>query len=78
MMDLDNNSVCKECMIVCTHVHYEDWDGDIIMYREEGVSTKNYNEAMFRELTKTVSEEEQDVNCNVALCAKDSVSLEKR
>ena len=33
---------------------------------------------MYGELTKTQSEEEEDVKCNVALCANDSMSLEKK
>ena len=38
MMDLDYNS--EECAMVCMDIHYEDWDEDIIMYRDQGVSTK--------------------------------------
>ena len=33
---------------------------------------------MYGELMKTQSEEEEGVKCNVALCANDSVSLEKK
>ena len=77
MMDLDNTSVSNEYVMVCMNVHYEDWDEDIIMYGDQGVSTKEHDEAMHRELTKTESKEEE-VNYNVALCTNDSVSLEKK
>ena len=50
MMDLDNNSVSKECATVCMDVHYEDWDWDIIMYGDQGVCTKEHNEATYTEL----------------------------
>ena len=59
-------------------VHYEDWDEDIIMYGDQGVSTEEHDEFMYRELTKTESEEEEEVNYNMTLCANDSVSLEKK
>ena len=78
MMDLDNNSLCKECAMVCTDIHYEDRDEDIIVYRDKGASTKKYNKDMYGELTKIESKEEQNVNYNVALCARDSVLLEKK
>ena len=41
MMDLDSNSVCEECVMVCTNVHSQGRDEDIIMYRDQGVSTEN-------------------------------------
>ena len=40
MMDLTNTIVSEECAMVCTDVHYEDWDMDIIMYGDQGVSTE--------------------------------------
>ena len=61
MIYLDNTSVSKECAMVCTDIHYEDWDEDIIMYGDQGVSTEEHNEATYMELTKTESEEEQEV-----------------
>ena len=77
MMDLDNTRVSKECDMVCMDIHYEDWDENIIMYGDQGVSTKEHNEAMYAELTKMESKEEQDSKYNMALCANDSVSLKK-
>ena len=59
-------------------IHYEDWDKDIIMYGDQGVSTKEHDEAMYGELTKTESKEEEEVNYNTALCANNSMSLEKK
>ena len=55
MMDLDNTSVSEECAMVCMDVHYEHWDEDII---DQGVCTKEHNEAMYAELMKTDTEEE--------------------
>ena len=77
MLDLDNSSVNKECAMMCTDVHCEDGDEDIIMYRDQGVSTEEHNETMYSELTKT-QREEDTANYNVVLCANDSVSLEKK
>ena len=58
MMDLDNTSVSKECVMVCMDVHYEDWDEDIIMYGDQEVCTEEHDEATYAELMKTDSEEE--------------------
>ena len=76
MLDLGNISVSKECAMMCTKVQYE--DEDVVVYRDQGISTEEYEKAMYGKLTKTQSKEEEEVKCNVALCANDSVSLEKK
>ena len=50
----------------------------LVVYGDQGVSTKAYDKAMYGELMKPQSEEEEEVKCNMALCANDSVSLEKK
>ena len=64
--------------MMCTEVQYEDDDKDVVVYGDQGISTEEYEKAVYGELTKTQSKEEEEVKCNVALCAKDSVSLEKK
>ena len=80
MLDLDNISVSKECVMMCTEVQYEDEDEDedIVVYRDQGINTEEYEKAMYGKLTKTQSKEEEEVKYNVALCANDSVSLERK
>ena len=39
MIDLDNSSVNEECAMMCTDIHCEDGDKDIIMYRDQGVTS---------------------------------------
>ena len=48
------------------------------MYADQGISTKTYDEETYQDLLKTDSDEESIVKYNVALCVKDSVSLEKK
>ena len=48
------------------------------MYRDQGISTKPCDEEMYGDLLKTDSDEEPVVKYNVALCAQDSVLLEKK
>ena len=76
MLDLDNISVSKECVMMCTEVQHEDGDEGIVVYGDQGISTEEYEKATYGELMKTQSEEE--VKYNVALCTNDSVSLEKK
>ena len=78
MLDLDNSSVKMKCSMMCMEVTYEDGDKDLVVYGDQGVSTEEYDKATYGELIKTQSEEEEEVKCNVALCANDSVSLEKK
>ena len=63
---------------MCTEVQYEDEDDDIVVYRDQGIGTEEYEKATYGKRTKTQSEEEEEVKCNVALCTNDSVSLEKK
>ena len=54
-------------------------DKDIIVYGDQGVSTEEHDKATYGKLMKTQSEEEEEeINYNMALCANDSVSLEKK
>ena len=76
MMDLDDSSVSKECAMMCMDVHCEDGDEDLIVYGDQGVSTEEHDKTPYGKLTKTQSEEE--IKYNMALCANDSVSLEKK
>ena len=45
MLDLDSTSVCKECVMVCTELQYEDADEDQIVYRDEGINAEEYEKA---------------------------------
>ena len=64
--------------MMCTEVHCEDGGEDLIVYGDQGGSTEEHNKAMYGNLTKTQSEEEDEIKYNVAICTNDSVSLEKK
>ena len=51
--------------MMCTEVQYEDEDEDIVMYRDQGIRTEEYEKATYGKLTKTQSKEEEEVKCNV-------------
>ena len=78
MLDLDNISVNVEYVMMCTEVQYEDAEEDVVVYGDQGIKTEEYEKAMYHDLVKTRSEEEEEVKCNVALYANDSVSLERK
>ena len=77
MLDLDSTSVCKECAMMCTELQYEDADEDLVVYRDQGTNTEEYKKAIYSNLTKTQSEEEDDLY-NVAQSTNDSVMLERK
>ena len=56
MMDLDNSSVSKECVMMCMDVHCEDGDEDLIVYGDQGVSTEEHDKTMYGKVMKTQSE----------------------
>ena len=58
MLDLDSSSVCKECVMMCTELQYEDGDEDLVVYRDQGTNPEEYKRAMYGNLMKTQSEEE--------------------
>ena len=73
-MDLGDNSVCEECAMICTDEEYE----EMVVYRDKGITSRIFDEDMYGELMNTDSDKEQIVKYNVALCAQDIVSLEKK
>ena len=58
--------------MICTEVQHEDEDEDVVVYGDQGISTEEYEKASFGKLMKAQSKEEEEVKCNVALCANDS------
>ena len=78
MMDLGNNSVCEECAMICTDIYSDKEYKEIVVYGDQGISSRKYDEDTYGELMNTDSHEEKIVNYNVALCTQDSVSLENK
>ena len=77
MLDLDSTSVSEECVMVC-ELQYEDASEDEVVYGDQGISTEEYEKATYDDLMKTQSEEEEEIKCNVAQRANDSVILERK
>ena len=78
LMDLGNNSVCEECAMICTDVYSDEEYEEIVVCGDQGITSRKFDEDTYGELMNTDSDEEQIVKYNVALCAQDSVSLEKK
>ena len=64
-------SVCEECAMMCTELQYEDADKDLVVYGDQGINTEEYEKATYGDLTKTQSEEEEEVKYSVAQSAND-------
>ena len=78
MMDFGDNSVCEECAMICTDIYSDEEYENVIVYGDQGISTKAYDEETYGDQLKTDSNEDSNVMYNVALCVQDSVSLEKK
>ena len=48
------------------------------MYGDQGINTEEYEKAMYGDLTKAQSKEEEEVKCTVAQRANNSVKLERK
>ena len=78
LMDLGNNSVCEECTMICTDAYSDEEYEEMVVYRDQGITSKNFDEDTYVDLMNTDSDEGPVIKYNVALCAHDSVSLEKK
>ena len=76
MLDLDSTSVSEDYAMVRTELKYKDASEDEVVYGDHWINTEEYGKATYGNLTKTQSEEEEDVKCTVAQRANDSVILE--
>ena len=75
-MDLGHNSVCEECAMICTDVYSDDKYKEMVVYRDQGTTSRKSDKDTYGELMNTDSDKEQVIKYNAALCAQDSVSLE--
>ena len=78
LMDLGNHSVCKECAMICTDAYSDEEYEEMVVYGDQGITSKKFDEDTYGELMNTDSNEEPIIKYNVALYAQDSVSLEKK
>ena len=78
LMDLGNSSVCEECTMICTDIYSDEEYEEMVVYGDQGVTSRKFDEDTYGELMNTDSDKEKIVKYNVALCAQDSVSLEKK
>ena len=78
LMDLDNSSVCEECAMIYTDVYSDEEYEEMVVYGDQGVTSRKFDKDTYGELMNTDSNEEQIIMYNIALCTQDSVSLEKK
>ena len=78
LLDLDNICVREECAMVCTELQYEDASENEVVDGDQGITTEEYKKATYGDLTRTQSEDVDEVKCTVAQQANDSVILERK
>ena len=78
LMDLGNSSVCEECAMICTDVYSDEEYEEMVVYGDQGITSRKFDKDTFGELMNTDSNEEQIIMYNIALCTQDSVSLQKK
>ena len=78
LMDFGNNSICKECAMICTDVYRDEEHKDMVVYSDQGITTEKYDKDTYGDRMDTDSDEDQIIKYNTALLANDSVTLKKR
>ena len=78
LMDFGNSSVCEECAMICTDIYSDEEYEEMVVYGDQGDTSRKFDEDMYGELMNTDSNEDQVIKYNVALCPQDSVPLEKK
>ena len=78
LMDLGDSSVCEECAMVCTATYSDEEYEEMIVYGDQGITSEKYDNETYGDLMNTDSDKESAIKYNVAQCAQDSVSLEKK
>ena len=78
LMDLGDSSVCEECVMICTDAYSDEEYEEMVVYGDQGITSKNFDEETYGDLMNTDSDEDSTIKYNVAQCAQDSVSLEKK
>ena len=78
LMDLGDSSVCEECAMICTGIDSDEQYEEMVVYRDQGATSRKFDEDTYGELMNTDGDEEKIVKYNVALCSQDSVSVEKK
>ena len=77
-MDLGDSSVCEECAMICTDTYSDEEYEELVMYGDQGITSEKYDDETYGDLMNTDSDKDSAIKYNVAQCAKDSVSLEKK
>ena len=77
LMDLGDSSVCEECVMICTDTYSDEEYEEMIVYRDQGITSEKYDDETYRDLMNTDSDEDPAIKYNVAQCTQDNVSLEK-
>ena len=71
-MDLGDSSVCEECAMICTDIYSDKEYEEMVVYGDQGVASRKFDEDTYGELMNTDSDKEQIIKYNVALCAQDN------
>ena len=67
-MGLGDTSEYEECAMICTDVYSDEEYEEMVVYRDQGVTSRKFDEDTYGELMNTESNEEKIVKYNVALC----------
>ena len=65
MIDLGDNSVCEECAMICTDIYSDEEYEEMVVYGDQGISSRKFDEDTYGELRNTDSDEEKIINYNV-------------
>ena len=77
-LDFGDISVCEECAMICTDAYSDEEYEEMVVYGDQGITSKKFDKETYGDLMNTDSDEEPFIKYDVALCAHNSVPLEKK
>ena len=63
--------------MICTDAYSDEEYEEMLVYGDQGITSRKFEEDTYGELMNTVSDEEQIIMHNVALCTQDSCHWKK-
>ena len=58
LMDLGDNSVCEECAMICTDAYSDEEYKEMVVYGDQGITSKYFDKDTYGDLMNTDSDEE--------------------
>ena len=68
LMDLGDNSVCEECVMICTDAYSDEKYEEMVVYEDQCITSKKFDKDTYGDLMNTDSDKEPVTNVLTTVC----------